>query len=233
MGQEMNVRGRTNSSFDEVISCLADIVKNPSSRKELIETILVNIANLKAQFNKCMDLNDDCLVGLDSLTGFEFDKETETFYAVIDGKRTPMLKVNRADPNVPLTVSEPQRFGVFVPSATSPKGHFLAGTAEAQIALAGELQSFYYCANRSWDLIEKDLLGKSSASFIGVKLVRNKLFEHSVKGEINSFGINGNIGPTAKPMRHTATMDEAPYDAGLVPNTDEFLTSCRARIASI
>ena len=122
---------------------------------------------------------------------------------------------------------------VFVPRADVSNPLSKREGDEAQRKLGDELQAFYYAASKLWDLIEQELLGKKGSKFVGVKLVRNKLFEHAVKGEQNSFGVSGNVGPTVKPMRYTKTKDEAPLDAGLLPNVEEFLRHCLERISSI
>ncbi len=50
-----------------------------------------------------------------------------------------------------------------------------------------------------------------------VPLGYNAPVEHAVKGGQSSFGVEGNLGPTVKPMRYTKTKDEPPYYQGLVP----------------
>ncbi len=220
------------SAFDEVCERLKAILYQANEVDGVVESILVNIDNLKMRFRVCMKLNQMCLDALIDPFGVHYDPETETFYGLVDGKRKPMLKINRADPAVPITISKTQKLAAFVPSVSTQNPMLTPEGAEALRNLAFELQAFYYAASKVWDQIEQEFIGKKSSKFIGVKLVRNKLFEHAVKGEQNSFGVSGNVGPTVKPMRYAKTKDEAPYDQGLLPNVEEFLRHCSERIST-
>ncbi|MFZ1530063.1 MAG: hypothetical protein WAT19_15015, partial [Ferruginibacter sp.] len=71
-----------------------------------------------------------------------------------------------------------QEMAVFVPRADVSNPLSKREGDEAQRKLGDELQAFYYAASKLWDLIEQELLGKKGSKFVGVKLVRNKLFEH-------------------------------------------------------
>lgn len=216
------------AAFDDICGRLGSVLDESGGASGVIESILVGIGGLRSRFRMCMELNDACLAAFHD--PFDYDPETETFYGLVDGERKPLLKVNRADPNVPITVVGSQKMAAFVPRAVVPNPLSTGEGDEAQRKLGDELQAFYYAASKLWDRIEQELLGKKGSKFIGVKLVRNRLFEHAVRGEQNSFGVSGNVGPTVKPMRYTKSKDEAPYDAGLLPNVEEFLRYCLERI---
>jgi len=219
------------AAFDDVCGRLRGLLAESGEASGVIESILVGIGSLRSRFRLCMELNDACLGAFpDSI---QYDAQTETMYQVVDGERRTLFKFNRADPNVPITVVGSQKMAAFVPRADVSSPLSTREEDEAQRKLGDELQAFYYAASKLWDRIEQELLGKKGSKFIGVKLVTNKLFEHAVKGEQNSFGVSGNVGPTVKPMRYTRTKDEAPYDAGLLPNVEEFLKHCLERITSV
>ncbi len=141
----------------------------------------------------------------------------------IDGEIIELVKIDRIHPEIPVTISPALRFDAFVPGQTSANGAQPRPTNDAEIDLGAKTEDYYYAASRFWDLVEKGLCLKSKSRFIGVKMVRNRLLEHSEKGAPNSFGATNFLGPIVKPIRHKKSGEEN-FDAGMIPNTHEMLS---------
>jgi len=138
------------------------------------------------------------------------------------------LKLNRANPDVPVQLAGKSDVSSFTPSTKEENDEFRS----IKTNLAAELESFYYNASKTWDLIEKTLLGKKNSEFIGVKMVRNKLIEHTEHGDIFSFGASEEWGPSVKPTQLTNRKEKF-HDKGLRVNTKELLEKITERLKGI
>ena len=173
-----------------------------------------------------MDLNDACLENLFPEAP-RYDPDREAYVQEVDGKTVELFRLNRADPNKPITVRHLFTGAVFVPG--QPDGPWIRRSEGTEKRLSADVEAFYYAASRFWDHLEQKVLDKSKSKFIGVKMVRNKLLEHATKGATNSFGATDIHGPVVKPMRNNCKND-LPYDAGLILNVYELLDKSLARL---
>lgn len=156
----------------------------------------------------------------------EFDSTTDTM-TIRDksGNVAFSLKLNRADPSVPIQLAGKSDISSFSPRTSEGNKELVALRRE----LGAGLENFYYNASKIWDLIEKGLLGKKGSEFINVKMVRNKLIEHTEHGDIFSFGASEAWGPSVKPMQMTSRKERF-HDKGLRVNTKELLQRIQDRL---
>lgn len=157
-----------------------------------------------------------------------FDSETGILTLKQGGIVVHSLKINRADPNAPVQLAGKSDVSSFTPTSKEENEEFRSIKAN----LAPELESFYYNASKTWDLIEKTLLVKKNSEFIGVKMVRNKLIEHTEHGDIFSFGASEEWGPSVKPTQLTNRKEKF-HDKGLRTNTKELLEKITERLKAI
>lgn len=195
------------NSLDELISRLEVLSKDYESL-EVLNKRYLELDPLR------MDIS------LDSETGILTFKQ--------GGIVVHSLKINRADPNVPVQLAGKSDVSSFTPASKEENEEFKSIKAN----LASELESFYYNASKTWDLIEKTLLVKKNSEFIGVKMVRNKLIEHTEHGDIFSFGASEEWGPSVKPTQLTNRKEKF-HDKGLRTNTKELLEKITERLKAI
>lgn len=210
-----------------VVSDKPEITRTP----ELLRELTVRLEQLQNRYLVCLELNDKCLASVFPNMPW-YDPEREAFMQEVGGKTVELYKLNRAAPDTPITVLAAFQGSVFVPGANSPTGAPPKASAEAEKELSAEVEAFYYAASKFWDLLEQQILRKRNSKFIGVKMVRNRLLEHAIKGAVNSFGATDVNGPVVKPMR-SAGEDVAPHDPGLIPNVSELLTKSAARLKNL
>lgn len=151
-----------------------------------------------------------------SLSGLEvdFDPETETINMSFGGE-TRSLKINRADPNVPVKVDGQTSSSAYHAGAA---GVLNEEEASLRLVLEEKLEGYYQSAHRVIKLLGT-LPPFAKLRCLPITLVRNKLIEHPETGALYSFGF-GSSGPRVKPMKR----DSPSYnDEGLVPNTRAFV----------
>jgi hypothetical protein len=145
----------------------------------------------------------------------------------MDGEEIDVLKINRANPDIPVTMAEIFSTRVFLPGSPAEDAKSYA----SEKALSSEVEAFYYGAFRFWKVIEQDVLKKGRAKPIGVLLVRNDLFEHAFKAKVYSFAATKQRGPVVKPI-HQQKEGRDTFDVGLIPNAHEFLTKVLSRLGT-
>jgi hypothetical protein len=165
---------------------------------------------LSEQGQQLIELNN---VFLDSnALRVTFDESTDTVTVRAPGIEQS-IKLNRADPNVPITMIGLTGGGAYHVDAKP------AGVSESQrLAYEGLLEDYYHNAHRVLKLM-KLLPGHGNFKCQEITVVRNKLVEHPAQGEPYSFGF-GSSGPAVRPMHRSGR----PWrDEGLVPNTERFV----------
>lgn len=209
--------------IDQVISLINQSQNNinQNSFTELIS----RMEKIRAQYTNLMKLNAECIEMDPMKMDIQFDEESGVMSIMHMGKPMHSLKLNRANPEVPVKLASKSDISSFVPSNDNQEINAIRNQ------IAEELESFYFNASKLWDLIEKTILCKSKSAFIGVKMVRNKLIEHTEDGDIYSFGVSDEWGPTVKPSQLT-NRKEKWHDKGLRVNTDELLNKIESRFTS-
>ena len=209
-------------NFDKVIGTLKTIKdSSPDFAKahlNSLDELLFRLEILKASYTTLEALNKKYLE-LDPLR-MEMDFDPVTGIVSIKHKGVIMstLQLIRADPEIPVQFDSKSDISSFSPSIIEENEEFKF----VKTSIPSELESFYYNANKAWDLVEETLLKKKDSRFIGVKMVRNKLIEHTEKGDIFSFGASEAWGPSVKPTQLTSR-EEKFHDKGLRINSEEFI----------
>lgn len=144
----------------------------------------------------------------------DFDSASDTIVFSVDGVEQ-RLKLNRADPNVPIKMRE----------LTSGSGYHAASSEPAddeeqklRVKLEEKLESYYQSAHRVLKLFGR-VSRLPEIRCVAISRVRNELIEHTDDGALYSFGV-GSTGPRVKPMHRGAPKFN---DEGLVPNTRAFV----------
>lgn len=218
--------------MNDRISDVIKIIKNcevsihPNSFRELISRLVT----LQSQYTKLIELNEIYLNNDPMKIEINFDEGTGTMSVTHQGKVVSTLKLNRADVNVPVKLMSKSGMSSFVPEEGAEDKTSTINLTQKEIAK--ELENFYFNASKLWDLIEKTIFKKSKSEFIGVKMVRNKLIEHSEEGDVYSFGVSEEWGPSVKPSQLT-TRKEKWHDKGLKVNTAELISRIETRFISL
>lgn len=209
--------------IDQVISLINQSQNsiNPNSFIELIS----RMEKIKTQYTNLMKLNTKYIEKDPMKMDIQFDEETGVMTVAHMGELMSSIKLNRANPEVPVKLASKSDMSSFVPSNENQEIDAIRNQ------IAEELESFYFNASKLWDLIEKTILSKSKSDFIGVKMVRNKLIEHTEDGDIYSFGASDEWGPTVKPSQLTSRKEKW-HDKGLRVNTEELLNKIESRFTS-
>lgn len=219
----------TEVRVSRVIEFLYEIQKNGLCASHIIDQLRHQILTLQDGFRTCMKMNDDVIATNSLLKAMpQFDPETGTFYNVKDGERVVVFKVTAADGGLP-TIRGSTTTVTFMPGKIDSSSS--SSEKELQMNLAKVVEDFYYRASRTWDILEKELVGKKNSKFIGVKDVRSNLFEHPNAGELHSFSATTD-GPKVKSMWHTNNKPKT-EDKGLGPNYLEFLELVEARLKGL
>jgi hypothetical protein len=179
---------------------------------EILLEISRRLERLGAQAAELIDIND-CLWAKQGIK-VDFDATTDTITYSVGGTQHH-LKLNRANPNVPIQIK-----GATAGSAYHA-GESKSSDEEEQrlrVELEEKLESYYQSAHRVLKLFGRvpDL---AKIKCVAISRVRNELIEHPDDGEIYSFGASSS-GPRVKPLhRGTPRFN----DNGLVPNTRAFV----------
>jgi hypothetical protein len=144
----------------------------------------------------------------------EFDAQTDTVIFSSQGV-VQRLKLNRADPNVPIKMHNATASSAYHAGNSEPTDE---EEARLRVELEEKLESYYQSAHRVLKLFGR-IPNFRKVKCIPVSRVRNELIEHPEDGALYSFG-TGSTGPRVKPMhRGTPKFN----DEGLVPNTRAFV----------
>jgi hypothetical protein len=211
---------RINKVLKTVKNCKDSI--HPNSFRELI----MRLTSVKSQYIKLMELNAIYLRDDSMKMEMIFNEESGEMFFAHQGKVISSLKLNRADPNVPVKLMSKSDMSSFIPEEES--NDILGDINKIQKEIAKELENFYFNASKLWDLVEKTIFKKSKSEFIGVKMVRNKLIEHTEDGDIYSFGVSEEWGPSVKPSQ-LKNRKEKWHDKGLKVNTEELILKIDSR----
>lgn len=157
--------------------------------------------------------------------GVSFDPESDTII-VSFGDHEQRLKLNRADPDVPMSMrllSATSAYHAGMPPHSDEEEQVL------RIELEEKLESYYQSAHRVLKLFGT-IPALSKIRCLPITRVRNNLIEHPDTGALYSFGV-GSTGPRVKPLYRG---NHSFNDEGLVPNTREFVeaiaSGCRDRV---
>lgn len=179
---------------------------------EILLEIRRRLERLEAQAHKLIGINNR--MSEKKRFNVDFNSSTDTIIISVGGKEQ-LLKLNRADPNVPMQMRE------LVSGSAYHAGISQTSDEEEQslqAELEENLESYYQSAHRVLKLFGRvSCLPKIKC--VAISRVRNELIEHPDDGALYSFGI-GSTGPRVKPMhRGTSKFN----DEGLVPNTQDFV----------
>lgn len=192
-----------------------------------LREIATRVSNLGQLYSNLMRLNDR-YIEIDPLRSETvFDEQSGIMSIKLNGDLIHSLTLKRADPSIPVKLVNSSSFSSFV-AMQDEEGEVQSVRDE----IAKEIEIFYYNANKLLDLVEKGLLKKNRKQFIGVSMVRNKLIEHTEDGDIYSFGVSKEFGPTVKPQK-LVSRREKPNDMGLVKNTIELLSLIESRMRKL
>jgi hypothetical protein len=179
---------------------------------EILLEIRRRLERLGAQATELMDINNRMWAKQE--IKFDFDSATDMIViSVGDTKRR--LKLNRADPNVPIQVRSLTAGSAYHAGTPGPSDE---EEQRLRVELEAKLESYYQSAHRVLKLFGR-IPALSKVKCVAISRVRNELIEHPDDGAPYSFGA-GSSGPRVKPMhRGTPKFN----DDGLVPNTRAFV----------
>lgn len=193
---------------------------SPEHAQVLLE-IRRRLERLEAQAAELIDINNR--IWTKEGLKFDFDSATDTIIFSVGGSEQ-RLKLNRADPNVPIqmvggTSISAYDAGTFQPSDEEDQ--------RLRVELEEKLESYYQSAHRVLKLFGC-VPHLKKIKCVAVTRVRNELIEHPDEGTLYSFGV-GSEGPRVKPMhRGTPKFN----DEGLLPNTLAFVDAIVAGCAT-
>jgi hypothetical protein len=213
---------------------IESIIEQLQKRKETLNQNTYNealsrIDKIGVQYSKLMLLNTKYLSVDPVRMEFSFDEESGVMQFIPQGNIIFSIKLNRANPDVPIKLMGRSDASSFVSNED------LVSEGETDFnklrnEISGELESFYFNASKLWDLVEKVICKKTKSEFIGVKMVRNKLIEHTEDGDIYSFGVSEEWGPSVKPSQLLSRKEKF-HDKGLRVNAEELLEKIKLRLS--
>jgi hypothetical protein len=184
---------------------------------ETIREITRRLDRLEEQFSRLMELNNSFIQHRAPTADFDNQTDIITFTAPDLGPEYTMkVKLKRADPTKPIRSHGEAIAGSYQPEQSNRSEH----EKQQERLLENWLEDYYRNAHRVLKLVET-LPGLKNFTCRPITIVRNHLIEHPKQGEIYSFGF-GSTGPVVRPMYKP---DREHVDAGLVPNTQAFVTS--------
>jgi hypothetical protein len=216
---------------DKILSVIATIkTLEYALHTNTFKEVTTRLNSVESQYSKLMELNKEYLAIDPMKTEVDFDEQTGVMTFIQQGKAISSIKLNRANPNVPVKLMSKSDVSSFIPDDDQKET-----SAEMTILkkeIARELENFYFNASKLWDLIEQTICKKPKSDFIAVKMVRNKLIEHTEEGDIYSFGASEEWGPSVKPSQLTSRKEKW-HDKGLRVNTEELIDKIEARLNSL
>jgi hypothetical protein len=185
-------------------------------QKEAANELKRRIRRLENDYNRLIHINS--LLCEAKLPKIHFDETTGTMTVTNKGK-TQSIKLNRADPNIPVKIKGSTAIGAYTAS-DSNKTQEPEEIDELKMLMEQLLEHYYNNAFRITKLTQA-LTGKRKYHCPEITIVRNKLVEHPEAGSLYSFGFGSN-GPVVKPMHRGPNTWN---DNGLIPNTAALVAS--------
>lgn len=203
-------------SFGPAIKALQKFKAGPSqlspAQQETVAEITQRLRRLDNDVGRPIGLNNRFLKRSPLKTEFDPSTDTVTFRV---GDVEQKLKLKRANPAVPLTMRRLTAGGAYKSDSATPEQLGLSNRERHEFE--GLLEEYYNNAHRILKLV-RTLPDLSKFECREITIVRNKLVEHPLAGDVYSFGF-GASGPVVRPMRKP---DREWIDDGLVPNTESF-----------
>ncbi|WP_375691682.1 hypothetical protein [Pseudooceanicola sp. LIPI14-2-Ac024] len=223
-------RGSIASLFAELEERLQAISGNVNGHLEasLLGEIKTKLHQVKTRYDDALMKNDEYLTIYHSGIP-KIDPSKGALSWTAGGKKYELI-FPRANESKPVQIQKLFESAIFVPGTSSLIPAVKLQQQNAELDLSAKVEDYYYSASRFWDLVEQGYSKKGKSKFIGVKMVRNRLFEHSMSGAINSFAASDIHGPIVKPERREGESEEH-LDSGMIPNTAELLKNCIARLS--
>lgn len=185
-------------------------------KKETANELKRRIKRLGNDYNRLIHINS--ILCEAKLPKVLFDETTDTMSITNKGV-TQSIKLNRADPNIPMKIVSSTAIGAYSAKDTAETKES-GRIDEFKMELEQLLEHYYNNAFRITKLTQV-LTGKKKYHCVEITIVRNKLIEHPESGSLYSFGFGSN-GPVVKPIhRGKKTWN----DNGLVPNTAALVAS--------
>lgn len=183
----------------------------PEHAQILLE-IRRRLERLGAQAAELIDINNRMW----AKQGFkvDFDPATDTIVFSVGGTEQ-RLKLNRADPNVPIQMTSLTAGSAYHAGTSQPSDE---EEQRLRVELEEKLESYYQSAHRVLKLFGR-VPGLAKIKCVAISRVRNELVEHPDDCALYSFGA-GSTGPRMKPMHRSTPKFN---DEGLVPNTRAFV----------
>ena len=180
--------------------------------KETLDEVLRRLQRLNSQCGQLIKLNNTLIEQRAPQIRFDPDTDTVTYRM---GELEERVRLNRADPKVPIGMGTVTVAGAYKPETTVDQER----SADVdELAFEGLLEDYYHNAHRILKLV-KLLPGFKNFRCREITMVRNKLVEHPKQGEVYSFGW-GSSGPVVRPLHQ---QDREWIDRGSVPNTEALL----------
>lgn len=183
-------------------------------RIETLREVETRLLRLAAQYNELLQINTRLMESDPLRIQMSFDPSSETI-TFGDGDTAIRIKLNRADPNVPIARDNESMVGAYIAGSTSSES---AEIVQLKSRMESLLEDFYHSAHRVQKLV-KTLPGMLKTESRAITIVRNKLVEHPEVGDFYTFGWSSS-GPVVRPLHRPGRQW---VDAGLIPNTKEFV----------
>lgn len=185
----------------------------PHSQVQALREIKRRLERQEVQLRKLTKINDV----LSSKNGIKvsFDQENDIVTFTV-GDVHQQLKLNRADPNIPIAMDSLTSGTAYHAESTSPDEEEQTLRDE----LEGELENYYQSAHKVLKLLGT-IPELSKIRCEPISRVRNNLIEHTKEGASYTFGV-GSTGPRVKPMYEGELVFN---DEGLFPNTQAYVTA--------
>lgn len=181
---------------------------------ETLREVEARLLRLDTQYNELLEINTQLMESDPLRIRTHFDPESDTITFGV-GDEEIKIQLNRADPNIPIAQDNESIVGAYTAGdEASDPDHI----AKLKSRMESALEDFYHSAHRVQKLM-KTLPGIPKAESRAITIVRNKLVEHPDAGDFYSFGWSSS-GPVVRPIHRPGRQW---VDAGLVPNTKEFV----------
>jgi hypothetical protein len=181
---------------------------------ETLREIETRLLRLVTQFNELIQINKLLMESDPLRIHIHFDPSSETI-TFGNGDKSIHIKLNRADPNIPIARDNESVVGAYIPGALSSES---AEIVQIKSRMESLLEDFYHSAHRILKLV-RTLPRMTKTESRAITIVRNKLVEHPDAGDFYSFGWSSS-GPIVRPFHRPGRQW---VDAGLIPNTNEFV----------
>lgn len=189
------------------------------SQMEAASELKRRIKRMEGDFNRLIKINNLLLEA--EMPHLEFEESTDTITITNKG-HSRSIKLNRADPNVPIQLLGSTSIGAYKAGSQKPSMSDVE-SENLKMLMEQMLEHYYANAFRITKLVQV-VTGSKKYHCSEITIVRNKLIEHPDTGSIYSFGFGTN-GPVVKPIQRRGQRKW--NDKGLVPNTTALVESLR------